>query len=40
MGYTPDLIELIKKVDKTRPERVARKKAGEEFPAFPWKNAK
>lgn len=34
MGYTSDLLELIKRVDKTRPERVARKKAGEEFPAL------
>jgi len=34
MGYTADLMELIKKVEKTRPERVARKKAGHEFPAL------
>lgn len=34
MGYTPELLELIKKVEKTRPERVARKKAGQEFPAL------
>ncbi|MGO9116617.1 MAG: FAD-binding protein [Desulfomonilaceae bacterium] len=34
MGYTPELIELIKKVDKTRPERVERKKASLEFPAL------
>jgi succinate dehydrogenase / fumarate reductase flavoprotein subunit/L-aspartate oxidase len=34
MGYTPDLMALIKRVEKTRPERVARKKAGEEFPAL------
>jgi succinate dehydrogenase / fumarate reductase flavoprotein subunit/L-aspartate oxidase len=34
MGYTPDLMELIKKVEKTRPERVARKKDGQEFPAL------
>lgn len=34
MGYTPDLLELIKRVEKTRPERVARKKAGQEFPAL------
>lgn len=34
MGYTPELMELIKRVEKTRPERVARKKAGEEFPAL------
>ncbi|MGO9571768.1 MAG: FAD-binding protein [Desulfomonilaceae bacterium] len=31
MAYTPDLMALIKKVEKTRPERVARKKAGQEF---------
>ncbi len=34
MGYTQELLELIKQVEKTRPERVARKKAGEEFPAL------
>jgi succinate dehydrogenase/fumarate reductase flavoprotein subunit len=34
MGYTSELLELIKKVEATRPERVARKKAGEEFPAL------
>ena len=34
MGYTTDLLELIKKVEKTRQVRVARKKAGEEFPAL------
>ena len=34
MAYTPDLMALIKKVEKTRPERVARKKAGQEFPAL------
>ena len=34
MGYTPELLELIKRVEKTRPQRVARKKAGEEFPAL------
>jgi len=34
MGYTPELIELIKKVEKTRPERVERKKASLEFPAL------
>ncbi|HEY42315.1 MAG TPA: FAD-binding protein [Dehalococcoidia bacterium] len=31
MPYTPELRELIKVVEKTRPERVARKKRGEEF---------
>jgi succinate dehydrogenase/fumarate reductase flavoprotein subunit len=30
--YTPELKELIKIVEKTRPERVARKKRGEELP--------
>ncbi|MDZ7261313.1 MAG: FAD-binding protein [candidate division KSB1 bacterium] len=35
MPYTPELKELIKIVEKTRPERVARKKRGEEFPAIP-----
>ena len=34
MGYTPDLMAHIKRVEKTRPERVARKKAGQEFPAL------
>jgi succinate dehydrogenase/fumarate reductase flavoprotein subunit len=34
MAYTPDLMALIKKVEKTRPERVARKKAGQEFQAL------
>lgn len=34
MGYTPELMELIKRVEKTRPERTARKKAGEEYPAL------
>ena len=32
MPYTPELLELIKVVEKTRAERVARKKAGEEVP--------
>ncbi len=32
MPYPPQLEELIKVVEKTRPERVARKKAGEEVP--------
>ncbi len=32
MPYTSELKELIKVVEKTRPERVARKKRGEEFP--------
>jgi succinate dehydrogenase/fumarate reductase flavoprotein subunit len=34
MAYTPDLMALIKKVEKTRPERVARKKGGQEFRAL------
>lgn len=34
MAYTPELMQLIKNVEKTRPERVARKKAGEEFRAL------
>jgi len=34
MGYTAELLQLIKRVDKTRPERVARKKAGVEFTAL------
>lgn len=34
MGYTTELLALIKKVEKTRPERVARKKAGQEFTAL------
>ena len=32
MPYTPELKELIKKVEATRPARVERKKRGEEFP--------
>ena len=32
MPYSPELQELIKAVEKTRPERAARKKRGEEFP--------
>lgn len=31
MPYTPELNELIKKVEKTRPARVEKKRAGEEF---------
>ncbi len=34
MGYTPELLELIKRVEKTRQARVVRKKANEEFPAL------
>jgi succinate dehydrogenase/fumarate reductase flavoprotein subunit len=32
MPYIPELRELIKTVEKTRPERVAKKERGEEFP--------
>lgn len=34
MGYTPELKELIKKVEATRPERVERARRGENFPAL------
>ncbi|MBN2029483.1 FAD-binding protein [bacterium] len=34
MPYTSELKKLIKIVEKTRPERVERKKRGEEFPAM------
>lgn len=34
MGYTQDLLDLIKKVEATRPIRVERKKAGQEFQAL------
>src|SRR4030042_4524176 len=34
MGYTPELLELIKRAEKTRPVRVARKKASIEFRAL------
>lgn len=34
MPYTPELKQLIKKVEATRPERVRRKKEGKEFPAM------
>ncbi len=34
MGYTTELLELIKRVDKTRPDRVIRKKANIEFRAL------
>ena len=34
MPYTPELKELIKKVEKTRPARVEQKRAGQEFPAM------
>ncbi len=35
MPYTPELKNLIKVVEKTRPERAERKKRGEEFPSIP-----
>lgn len=31
MGYTPEMLELIKKVEASRPERVARARKGEHF---------
>jgi succinate dehydrogenase / fumarate reductase flavoprotein subunit/L-aspartate oxidase len=34
MGYTPELQELIKRVEATRPERVAMARRGEHFPAL------
>ena len=34
MPYTPELKQLIKKVEATRPERVRRKKEGREMPAM------
>ena len=34
MPYPPVLQELIKRVERTRPARIQRKKAGEEFPAM------
>jgi succinate dehydrogenase/fumarate reductase flavoprotein subunit len=34
MPYTPELKELIKRVEKTRPARVDQKRAGKEFPAM------
>ena len=35
MPYPPEMKELIKRVEKTRPARVERKKRGEEFPSIP-----
>ena len=35
MPYPENLRKLIKKVEKTRPARVERKRKGEEFPALP-----
>lgn len=40
MPYTPELKELIKKVEKTRPARVEKKRKGEEFPAMPLEERK
>lgn len=34
MGYTPELKELIKKVEATRPERVERSRRNEHYPAL------
>jgi succinate dehydrogenase / fumarate reductase flavoprotein subunit/L-aspartate oxidase len=34
MGYTPELKELIKRVEATRPERVAMARRGENYPAL------
>jgi succinate dehydrogenase / fumarate reductase flavoprotein subunit/L-aspartate oxidase len=34
MSYTPELQELIKKVEQTRPARIERAKSGEAFPAL------
>jgi succinate dehydrogenase/fumarate reductase flavoprotein subunit len=34
MGYTPEMKELIKRVEATRPERVAMARRGENFPAL------
>ena len=34
MAYTEELKQLIKIIENTRPERVARKKAGKDFPAM------
>ncbi|NLI82137.1 MAG: FAD-binding protein [Deltaproteobacteria bacterium] len=34
MGYTPEMKELIKRVEATRPERVEKARRGEHFPAL------
>ena len=34
MAYTPELKELIKRVEATRPERVAMAKRNENYPAL------
>ena len=33
-GYTPEMLELIKRVEASRPERLAQSRAGEAFPAM------
>ncbi|MEK7679360.1 MAG: succinate dehydrogenase/fumarate reductase flavoprotein subunit, partial [Deltaproteobacteria bacterium] len=33
-GYTPKLIELIKKAEATRPQRLEKARRGEHFPAL------
>ncbi len=35
MAYTPELKELIKKVEATRPARVAMARRNENYPALP-----
>ena len=32
MGYTPEMLELIKKVEASRPKRVAEARQGKNFP--------
>jgi len=34
MAYTPEMKELIKRVEATRPERLARARRGENYPAL------
>ena len=33
-GYTPEMLDLIKKVEESRPQRLAESKAGQAFPAM------
>ncbi len=33
-GYTPEMLELIKRVEASRPERLAQSRAGKSFPAM------
>ena len=33
-GYTPEMLELIKRVEASRPERLSQSRAGEAFPAM------